>query len=40
MSGEDEKADFDIFSHIAGADAENFEAAKRNYYYWNDRRSI
>ena len=29
MSGEDEKADFDIFSHIAGgADAENFEALR------------
>ena len=28
MSGEGEKADFDIFSHIAGADTENFEALK------------
>ena len=28
MSGEGEKADFDIFSHIAGADTENFEALR------------
>ena len=28
MGGEGEKKDFDIFSHIAGADTENFEALR------------